>query len=67
MSLPAELWNHIKTLTVVPIPARDYFNGAASHLGMFHGELHFKRTLPHGKRGAGTTLTQHQRVCAGRK
>jgi hypothetical protein len=67
MSLPIELWNHIKRLSVVPMPAKDIHGGTASHRGTFFGELHFKRSLPTGKRGAGTSLTQHQRVCAGRK
>jgi hypothetical protein len=67
MSLPAELWNHIKQLKVVKQPAKDIHGDNASHLGIFFGELHFKRGLPTGKRGAGTHLTQHQRVCAGRK
>jgi hypothetical protein len=62
MSLPSELWNHIKKLTVVPMPAKDIHGGNASHIGTFFGELHFKRTLPQGKRGAGTKLTNHQRV-----
>lgn len=71
--MDSKRWEYIKHLCVTKQPYPDKNGGAASHAGWFGDPIihHPAKTIT-GKRlrnvrGAGTRMTQHERVAAGRK